>query len=657
MAGLEDYLPSFFKPGDISDPRVNPQLRQKIAAALLAKEQRFPKTIGEGLSAIGDAIGQRRLMSEIYQSDIAAQGVQPPAAAGAAPTASTSYGGGGETPPAVAAIDRAITPATDSGVSEGGYNSIDAAANAPQPGTTGTTPGQYANVRFNNPGAAYPGRDATAYGSTGSDTIGGGNRIANFPSPVHGAAANLSLLSRAYTGMPISAAVNKWSGGSRSDVPGFDPNTVLTPEMLNDPKTAIPLMQGITSGEAPGKYPMTPDQWQMAHQWFTQGGPPPGEGGGRNAIAATLATRQQPQPPPAPAVGADQPGQALALTAPPSSPAIAAAPPAEPIRQAPTQVAQAEPQPQVAPGYVPPEPKAPASAPMIQPSPREVQLSNWLNAETARGNRQYAEPKVALELQTLQAERANRQKEADKLFEADVARGTEQAKLHQTGMMDAPARIAADKKAQEELTKARQENQLRAQFGNLPPDEVFKQVNASKTIAKSAQQALVASQNATKALDGGAILGSGANQRLDVAKFFTGMGLVDKGNAIANTEVFKAAMQPIVASILHQTSGTSQLSDNELAFAKSAAAGNITLDPQSIRTLMTIIDKRSQEVLKDHQALTGALFGHDNPQANALFGVEAPKPQAAAATVPEGTTATGPNGARMVRRGGKWEPM
>ena len=78
-----------------------------------------------------------------------------------------------------------------------------------------------------------------------------------------------------------------------------------------------------------------------------------------------------------------------------------------------------------------------------------------------------------------------------------------------------------------------------------------------------------------------------------------------------------------MAAILHQTSGTSQLSEGELAFAKQAAAGNITLDAKTIPRLMEIIDKRSREVIKDHQTLTGAMFG-DDPKAKAVYGVDMP---------------------------------
>ena len=51
LAGLQN----FFFAGDKADPRVNQQLRQKIALAMMQRQSKFPKTLGEGLSAIGDA--------------------------------------------------------------------------------------------------------------------------------------------------------------------------------------------------------------------------------------------------------------------------------------------------------------------------------------------------------------------------------------------------------------------------------------------------------------------------------------------------------------------------------------------------------------------------------------------------------------------------
>ena len=131
----------------------------------------------------------------------------------------------------------------------------------------------YPNVRYNNPGAMYPGASAQKFGTTGTGVIGGGHLIANFPTPVHGAAANMDNLRSKYVGMTIGGALQKWSGGGRGAPPGYDPNQVITPEMLNDPKFMIPFMKAITAGEAPGKYPMTDEQWKQAYEWYQAGKP------------------------------------------------------------------------------------------------------------------------------------------------------------------------------------------------------------------------------------------------------------------------------------------------------------------------------------------------------------------------------------------------
>jgi uncharacterized protein (TIGR02594 family) len=122
------------------------------------------------------------------------------------------------------------------------------------------------------------------FGTTGTEKIGGGHLIANFPTPVHGAAANFyNLANKGYVGMTISQAMRRWSGGYRS-IPGpggksYDPNTRITEEMVRDPKFAVPFMQAISRGEAPGHYPMSDAQWHQAFSWY-QAGKPGGGGGG-----------------------------------------------------------------------------------------------------------------------------------------------------------------------------------------------------------------------------------------------------------------------------------------------------------------------------------------------------------------------------------------
>jgi hypothetical protein len=733
--GMFDWLANEPSNSPVSYPAM--EARRKIALQLMANRQRkgYPKTLGEGLTAIGDSLAEVGAVRALQQQEAAYQKQASAAAEGAVPGEARAT-----TPPVTRSVGPqseaepdervASAPATDNvpvprsaepepGVADGGFNSIDAAATAPVPGAPGVTPGRFANVRYNNPGAQYPGPSSQAFGSTGTGIIGGGNQIAQFPTPVHGAASNFALLDKGYTGMPVSAAISKWSGGSRSDVPGYDPSAVITPEMVRDPKFAIPFMQAVAGGEAPGKYPMSPEQWQLAHQWFTQGGPGPGEGGPRDRIAAALATGSPQGPPDAqdarlaevtgmsrgptgaysypstaslprtgdvqtdtpnvtgisPRVGA---AAADTLQGRPPAPAV---PPVNPTLSGPTApaalptpltAATAGSPPEAAgnrPIVVPdikPVPAAPVPVPGARmaeappPTPQRLTPQERMPVPTDIPMTEDEKKGYRIRAQGLALGDQNIQKQGEGL----IAYGAGQRKQEydarlkdwQDQMLERRNRQAAEEKfvreggalkvqqEAETLKKSQQENALRAQFGNLPPDEVFKQVNASRALAKGAQQALVASRNAMDAFDKGAITGIGANQKLDVAKLFTALNLTDQGDRIRNTEVFRNAMQPIIASILHQTSGTSQLSEGELRFAQRAAAGDITLEPGSIKELMRIIDKRSNEMINDHQTLTGALFGKDNPQANALFGVERPPgtvvevgSEAEAAKLPVGT--------------------
>ncbi len=129
-----------------------------------------------------------------------------------------------------------------------------------------------ASIRFNNPGAMYPGPSSQKFGATETRTIGGGHKIAVFPDAESGAAAQFDLLDRGYTGKSLKDAITKWSGGN--DVPtylgvikretGLNADTVLTKEMLRDPKVAIPLVRAMAKQEAGRDYPLTETQWLAA---------------------------------------------------------------------------------------------------------------------------------------------------------------------------------------------------------------------------------------------------------------------------------------------------------------------------------------------------------------------------------------------------------
>jgi hypothetical protein len=131
-----------------------------------------------------------------------------------------------------------------------------------------------AAIRYNNPGAMYPGPSAKKFGSTETKTIGGGHKIAVFPDAVSGAAAQFDLLDRVYTGKTLASAIRKWSGGNSVSTylkviekeAGLSGDTLLTEEMMRDPAVAIPLVKAMARQESGRDYPIGDQDWQRAHQ-------------------------------------------------------------------------------------------------------------------------------------------------------------------------------------------------------------------------------------------------------------------------------------------------------------------------------------------------------------------------------------------------------
>jgi peptidoglycan hydrolase-like protein with peptidoglycan-binding domain len=130
---------------------------------------------------------------------------------------------------------------------------------------------EVASFRYFNPGAQYPSQRAASFGQIGYGIIGGGHKIARFPSPVNGAAANFDLLANKYVGMQIGAAGTQWTGAHGFGVPGYDPESMLTKDMLDDPVKAIALLKAIAGRESGKGSNLTEEQWRQAHKMFKAG--------------------------------------------------------------------------------------------------------------------------------------------------------------------------------------------------------------------------------------------------------------------------------------------------------------------------------------------------------------------------------------------------
>lgn len=128
-----------------------------------------------------------------------------------------------------------------------------------------------ASIRTNNPGAQWFGPIARQFGATGSESLPGGNNAAIFDDPVNGAAAQFALWGKNYAGMPLSAAISKWSGGNSSPAyvdfiqkqTGLAPDTVLTRDVLTGPQ-GVALAKAQARWEAGRDYPLSDDQWRAA---------------------------------------------------------------------------------------------------------------------------------------------------------------------------------------------------------------------------------------------------------------------------------------------------------------------------------------------------------------------------------------------------------
>lgn len=135
--------------------------------------------------------------------------------------------------------------------------------------------GGTAAVRYNNPGAQYPSERAKRFGMTGVGIIGGGHQIAEFPTEVHGGAANMDNFAASYRGMTIADAVRKWRGGNGSlAVPaGFDPREKVDDAFLADKGRMIDFFDKMSRHEGRGKAgPVPRETWDKAFEMYRAGG-------------------------------------------------------------------------------------------------------------------------------------------------------------------------------------------------------------------------------------------------------------------------------------------------------------------------------------------------------------------------------------------------
>lgn len=196
--------------------------------------------------------------------------------------------------------------------------------------------------------------------------------------------------------------------------------------------------------------------------------------------------------------------------------------------------------------------------------------------------------------------------------------------------------------------------------------QIFDTFSENTKEARAAANGLVALRSARQALQGpgGAITGFGADEKLTFQKLGAALGVADPA-AVQNTETFRAAIAPQVASMLKSTVGSANISNSDREFAEKAAGGSIKLDGGSINRLLDIMEKAGTARLELHNQQLDAVYPDPttNKRERALFGVQMPAAppqpeQPPQQPVTNGAVAVNPKtGERRILQNGKWVPV
>jgi hypothetical protein len=144
---------------------------------------------------------------------------------------------------------------------------------------------------------------------------------------------------------------------------------------------------------------------------------------------------------------------------------------------------------------------------------------------------------------------------------------------------------------------------------DLKEEKIYGRMEQEADAAKAAMTGLSALRQAKEALPG-AITGAGANQRLQLQKIASLLGVGDT-QAIVDTETFRSAIAPQVAAMLKATVGSTQISNADREFAEKAAGGAITLDAKSIERLTNIMYAANSEVVRGFNARLDGVYPDD----------------------------------------------
>lgn len=157
---------------------------------------------------------------------------------------------------------------------------------------------------------------------------------------------------------------------------------------------------------------------------------------------------------------------------------------------------------------------------------------------------------------------------------------------------------------------------------NIPGEDSFSKgmgtatvdaIQTARTQAQSGLGTIQATRRIQDLLDSGVITGTGAELRLSLERGLATAGLID-GRRVTNTEQLLAEISNNVLARTEQMKGV--LTDRDIEFLKDAAAGRISLTPETIRRVSEISERGSMQLVENYNSMVRPLADMQNvPQA------------------------------------------
>ena len=183
-----------------------------------------------------------------------------------------------------------------------------------------------------------------------------------------------------------------------------------------------------------------------------------------------------------------------------------------------------------------------------------------------------------------------------------------------------PLQQAQLRKAQEEEAQRARALRREQERGGVSQEIIDKGIEANVKIAGPLREASAAVNQVEDLLNKGMFTGTLGKAELAAAKVKSSLGFPTDPR-IASTEAFSSAVKPIVAAARQALAGGANISDRDMRAAEAAAGGDITLNKESIQQIMQSVRTIQLQTAMHHQQMLATAAGSDQAAQNTLYGL------------------------------------